>query len=127
MNIPGLQEYFAKVAGLPQRFGVYDCCTFVIEALQIGWDRNYCDDLRYFDRKSAVKRLRQDGGLRQAFTVVFGPEQLLGDAPPGSIAWMGSPGNACVGLVMPGYIAVKANKCIHRIAFDDERTGWRTD
>ena len=127
MNKPALQDYFAKVASLPQRFGVYDCCTFIVESLLIGWDRDYRDALRYYDRKSAVKRLRQDGGLREAFEDVLGNEHLIMDDPPGTVAWFGDPGQKCVGLVMPMGIFVKANGCIHRFIMEDHRTGWRTD
>ncbi len=127
MNVPALQDYFAKVAPLPQKFGVYDCCTFLIESLLIGWDRDFRDELRYFDRKTAVARLRQDGGLREAFEVVFGPGGYIKDGPPGSIAWFGDEGQKSVGLVMPIGIFVKGNGCIHRFIMEDYRTGWRTD
>ncbi len=128
MNIPALQDYFYKVAPLPQRLGVVDCCTFVTEALLLGWDRDYREVLKYHDRRSAIHQLREEGGLREATCRVLGPEHILGvDAPPGSIAWMGDMGQTCLGLVMSGYIAVKANKVIHRIVLDDNRTGWRTD
>ncbi len=127
MNIPALQDYFAAVALRPQRLGMQDCCTFVVEALLVGWDRDYRDALHYHDRRSAVTQLRKEGGLREACVHVLGPEHLLDDAPPGSVAWMGDLEQTCIGLVMPGYIAVKANRTIHRIAPNENRTGWRTD
>lgn len=132
MNIEATRDYFSRVARLPQRFGVYDCCTFVVEVLLIGFDRDYRDALRYWDRKSAVYRLRSIGGLRDAFNDVLGPESLILGAPSGSIAYFDDP--AFVGILMPaipnhpeGYIAVKGNKCIHRFQIEDHRTGWRTD
>ncbi len=125
MNVEIIRDYFERVAPLPQRFGVYDCCTFVVETLLYGFDRDYRDALRYFDRKSAVVRLRGVGGLREAFCDVLGPEQLISDCPPGSVAYFDSP--ASVGIVMPGYIAVKGNHTIHRFMIEDCRTGWRTD
>lgn len=127
MNIPALQDYFATVAPLRQRFGVYDCCVFTVDALLIGWDRDFRDALGYFDRRSAVQRLRSAGGLRDAYTAVLGPEQLIAEAPPGSIAYFDEGRTQCVGVVMDGYIAVKANRCIHRFALEPQRTGWRTD
>lgn len=127
MNILGLQEYFAKVAPLPQRFGVYDCCTFIVESLLIGWDRDFRDALGYFNRRTAVERLRKVGGLREAFDAVLGNEHLIMDAPPGTVAWFGDPGQKCVGLVMANQILVKGNGCIHRFYMEDHRTGWRTD
>ncbi len=127
MNIPALQEYFHTAAQQPQRVGTYDCCTFIVEALRVGWDRDFREVLQYYDRRTAVAQLRKEGGLRDACCSVLGPEGLLGDAPAGSVAWMGDLDQVCIGLVMPGYIAVKANKVIHRIAMDENRTGWRTD
>lgn len=127
MNIPALQDYFEKVALLKQRFGVYDCCTFVVDALLIGWDRDFRDALGYWDRRTAVKRLRSAGGLRDAFTAALGPEHLIVDAPPGSVAYFNEDGFQSVGIIMNGYIAVKANRCIHRFVFEPQRTGWRTD
>ncbi len=127
MNIPALQDYFEKVAPLAQRFGVYDCCVFVVDVLRLGWDRDYSEALGYYDRRTAVARLRSAGGLRQAFTLALGPEHLIAEAPPGSVAYFEEGRSRCVGIVMDGYIAVKANKCIHRFALEPQRTGWRTD
>ncbi len=110
-----------------QRFGVYDCCTFVVDVLLIGWDRDYRDALGYWDRRTAVDRLRAAGGLHEAYTAVLGPEELIAEAPPGSIAYFGEGKFQSVGIVMDGYIAVKANKCIHRFALESQRMGWRTD
>ena len=87
MNVEALQDYFAKVARLPQRFGYYDCCTFIVEALLIGFDRDYRYALGYVDRRTAVDRLRAVGGLREAFTDILGPEQLILGSPAGSIAY----------------------------------------
>ena len=127
MNIPALQDYFEKVAPLHTRFGVFDCCTFVVDVLLIGWGRDHRDDLGYWDRRTAVARLRAAGGLRDAYTVALGPEQLIAEAPPGSVAYFDEAGSKSVGVVMNGYIAVKANRCIHRFILEDHRTGWRTD
>lgn len=127
MNIPALQDYFAKVAPLRQRFGVYDCCVFVVDALWLGWGVDIRGDLGYYDRRTAVKRLRNADGLRQAFTLLLGPEHLIAEAPPGSIAYFNENGFQSVGIVMDGYIAVKANRCIHRLILEPQRTGWRTD
>ncbi len=125
MNVEITRDYFERVAPLPQRFGVYDFFTVVVETLLYGFDRDYRDALRYFDRKSAVARLRGAGGLREAFCDVLGPEQLIFDCPPGSVAYFNTP--AFVGIVMPGYIAVKGHHTIHRFMIEDHRTGWRTD
>ncbi len=127
MNTPALQDYFERVARLPQRFGVYDCCTFIVESLLIGWDRDYRDALGYFDRRTAVGRLRRAGGLRAAFEQVLGPGGYISDGPPGSIAWFGDFGQKSVGLVLQDKILVKGNGCIHRFIMEDYRTGWRTD
>ena len=127
MNIPALQDYFAKVAPLRQRFGVYDCCTFVVDALLIGWDRDFRDALGYWDRRTAVKRLRAADGLRAAFSQVLGPEHLIAEAPPGSVVYLQEGRFKSVGIIMPGYFAVKANRCIHRFVLEPQYTGWRTD
>jgi hypothetical protein len=125
MNELALRDYFERVARLPQRFGVYDCCTFVVEVLLYGFNRDFRHALRYWDRRSAVTRLRGAGGLREAFTDVLGPEQLISDCPPGTVAYFNNP--AFVGILMPDYIAVKGHKVIHRFRIEPHRTGWRTD
>ncbi len=127
MNVVAIKDYFERVARLPQRLGVYDCCTFVVETLLYGFDRDYRDALGYWDRRSAVKRLRAIGGLREAYTDILGPESLVKDFPPGSVAYFAETPYACVGIIMPGYIAVKGHKCIHRVTIEPHRTGWRTD
>ena len=125
MNIEATRNYFERVSRLPQRFGVYDCCTFVVETLLYGFNRDYRDALRYYDPRSAVRRLRKAGGLRDAFCEVLGPERLISGEVLGSVAYFDRP--AFVGIVMPGYIAVKGNKVIHRFLIEPHRTGWRTD
>ncbi len=125
MNIEAIQDYFYRVAPFPQKFGTYDCCTFVVETLLIGFDRDFRYALGYKDRRSAVDRLRKIGGLRDAFNDILGPESLCADYPPGSIAYFDRP--AYVGIIMPGYIAVKGHGCIHRFIIEPHRTGWRTD
>ena len=125
MDVEAIAAHFSRVAALPQRLGVYDCCTFVVEVLLYGFGRDFRDQLGYYDRRSAVARLRGAGGLRDAFCSALGDEQLIADCPAGSIAYFEQP--ASVGVVMPGYIAVKANRCIHRFVIEQHRTGWRTD
>ncbi len=125
MDELAIRDYFERVSRLPQRFGVYDCCTFVVETLLYGFGRDYRDALRYWDRRSAVRRLRDCGGLREAFTEIFGPEQLISECPSGTVAYFDRPG--FVGIVMPGYIAVKGHLVIHRFIIENHRTGWRTD
>ncbi len=125
MNVDAIRDYFERVAPLPQCFGVYDCCTFVVEVLLYGFDRDFRYALGYGDRRSAVKRLRGAGGLRDAFSGILGAEALCEDYPPGSIAYFDRP--AFVGIIMPGYIAVKGNRVIHRFMMEPHRTGWRTD
>ncbi len=133
MNVEIIRDYFERVAPLPHIFGVYDCCTFVVETLLYGFDRDYRDALRYFDRRSAIVRLRAAGGLREAFCDVLGPEQLIADGPPGSVAYFEPPHvrgltvQKFVGIIMPGYIAAKGDGCIHRFVIYEHLTGWRTD
>lgn len=124
MNEMAIRDYWNRVAGLPQRFGVYDCCTFVVETLLYGFDRDYRDALMYFDRRSAVVRLRRSGGLRDAFCDILGPESLCQGFPPGSVAYFQKP--ASVGIIMRDYIALKGHGKIHKVQFDPNQTGWKT-
>lgn len=126
MDVEALQAYFSRQSLLPQKLGTYDCVTFVIGGLYVGWGRDYRGYLDYFDRKTAVQRLRTAGGLRSAFMDVFGPMESACELPPGSIVLWDKP-LATVGLVMNGYAAVKGNKMIYRGIITDQMLGWRTD
>lgn len=124
VNIPALQEYFWDEAQLKQQFGVHDCVTFVVGALKVGWSRDFTHHLGYHDRKSAVLRLRQAGGLEAAITRVLGPKRPIRDLGPGSIIWFCEPDT--VGLLMHDYIAVKYASGILKLDIIDNLEGWCT-
>ncbi len=117
-----LGEYFAQVANEQSELGGLDCVRFVIEGIRIGAGIDFRDRLGYWDRRSAVRRLRGSRGLDAAF------REALGDPdPPESldicdIAFFAP---HSVGLVMPGYVALKSRATIWRIALDQAKHGWR--
>lgn len=123
MNADGLGEYFASEAKTRARLGGLDCVRFAIEALYFGWGVDYREILGYHDRRSAIDRLRIAGGLEAAFTAELGepipPVLLL----PGDLAYFPDPS---IGLVMPGYCAVKVHGTIARIPLQLIYKGWRS-
>lgn len=124
INIPALQEYFIEQSQLPQKLGVFDCVTFVSGAVKVGWDRNFDPILQYSDRRSAIKRLRELGGLEAACDLAMGKRVSVSMLEPGDVVWYDEP--ATIGLLMYGYVAVKLGGNIHRFEIDPEMTGWST-
>lgn len=122
MNQRALSEYFNSQAGVRSNLGGLDCVRFVIEALEAGWGIDCRDVLGYHDRRSAVDRLRIAGGLEAAFTAELGEPMPPAELRPGDIAYFIDP---AVGLVMPGYIAVKLRGSVGRIPLQFADKGWR--
>lgn len=122
MNHRAIAEYFNSQASTRSSLGDYDCVRFVIEALRVGWGVDYRAMLGYDDRRSAVDRLRLAGGLEGAFTREFGEPIAPAELLPGDVAYFEDP---AVGLVMPGYIAVKLRGSIGRVPLQFASKGWR--
>jgi hypothetical protein len=125
MNEIALRHFFNDQAMLPQQLGVIDCVSFVTGAVQAGWGRDYHSVLKYQDRRSAVKRLRELGGLKNACTYAMGEMVPIDELSPGDVVWFEQP--TCIGLLMPEYVAVKQGRTINRYAIDPRMMGWRTD
>lgn len=121
-----LHEYFNRVAAKPMVLGGYDCVRFVAEALYVGWNRNFIPILDYWDRRSAVRRLRQANGLRDACTDALGDEVHKSELVMGDVAYFEAP-HATIGLVMDGYVAVKLRGSIVSVAPSAIITGWKTN
>jgi len=124
MDICALQEYFWDEADKPQQLGVVDCVKFVTGAVYIGWGRDYRDILQYHDRKSAVKRLRELGGLHGACVHAMGNPVPVEELSTGDVIWFSKPDT--IGLLMRDYVLVKLGKQLHRYQVDDSMTGWKT-
>jgi len=124
MNVLALQSYFWTESQRKQKFGVIDCVQFVAGAVKQGWDRDYSDVLQYHDRRSAVKRLRELGGLMAACDMAMGKQHMISELEPGDVVWFDVP--KTIGLLMPGYIAVKMGCAIHRLEIDPRMFGWKT-
>ncbi len=112
MNIPALHEYFIEQSQQQQKLGVVDCVQFVTGAVFAGWGRDYRDVLQYSDRRSAVTRLRQLGGLKEACVHALGEITIIDDLEPGDVIWYDKP--ATLGVLMPGYVAVKMGRSVQR-------------
>ena len=124
MNTEALHAYFAQQSQLPQRFGVVDCVTFCLEGIKIGWGRDHLELLGYWDRRSAVDRLRKAGGLHQAMSDAFGMPRSISVLEPGDLIFFSVP--ATVGLMVDNGVIVKGHYTVQRAIFDPEMTGWST-
>lgn len=124
MNINALRQFFDEQYGTPQKFGQVDCVRFVAEAVLVGWGRDYMDILGYSNRRTAVDRLRELGGLRGACDFAMGERRSIQELEPGDVVWFDKP--ATVGLLMPNYVAVKMGRCIHRFQIEPQMQGWKT-
>lgn len=124
MNTQELHRYFIIASTREHRLGVCDCVTFTFDALRVGWNKDYRDKFGYFDRRSAVNRLRKAGGLKQALIDEFGEPVAPSKLQMGDVAYMETP-RATLGLVMDGFIAVCGNRCIHRVTLESAICGWK--
>ncbi|TFG83983.1 MAG: hypothetical protein E4G74_00325 [Erysipelotrichales bacterium] len=124
MNEEALREYFNDQSGVHQKFGTVDCVKFVAGAVRAGWNRDYLGVLQYSDRRSAVARLRELGGLRAACDMAMGEAVSVDSLEPGDVVWFDKP--ATIGLLMQEYVAVKLGKTIHRFKVDPKMIGWKT-
>ena len=122
MNREALRDYLEHASQRKQKFGSYDCVRFVAECLLIGWDRDHLGKLGYWDRRSAVRRLRRDGGLRSACSAALGPE--VSELREGDIAYYDEP--ATIGIVVNQQVLVFMNHTIWRLPLETALTGWRT-
>jgi hypothetical protein len=122
MNTVALSEYFEATAQQRAEFGHLDCVRFVVDAMYVGWNRDYRDVLKYYDRRSAVNRLRAAGGLFEAFKDELGEPVPASELRPGDIAWYSDP---AVGLVLEDCIVVKIRKTIIRMPLDSITIGWK--
>lgn len=121
MNRQALREYLADAAQRKQKFGSYDCVRFVAECLLVGWDKDHLAKLEYWDRRSAVRRLRKAGGLRFACSEALGPE--IQDLREGDIAYYDDP--ATIGIIVKDRVLVFMGNTIWRLPIETALTGWR--
>ncbi len=124
MNTEALHKYFALQSQLPQRFGVVDCVTFCLEGVKIGWGRDHLDLLGYYDRRTAVKRLRKAGGLHQAFSDAFGMPKSIRKLKPGDLIYFSEP--PTIGLLLENGVIIKGHYTVQRALLDPKMTGWST-
>ena len=124
MNKAALGRFFETQYGQKQELGSIDCVKFVTNAVLIGWERDYRAILQYDDRRSAVKRLRELGGLKAACCHAMGDMHPISELEPGDVVWFDEP--ATIGLLMPGYVAVKLGSVIHRFQIEPQMKGWKT-
>lgn len=124
MNPEAIREYLEAAATKRPALGHYDCVRFVIELLYVGFDRDYRDRMEYWDRRSAVRRLRKAGGLRSAFVDCFGNELQRDDLVSGDIAFYSKPDT--VGLILPNCVAMYFCGTMHAVDHSTITIGWRT-
>lgn len=124
MNRAALREYFYEQATLRGRFGTRDCVTFVTSAMLIGWGRDHLGEMQYHDRRSAVDRLRAAGGLKAACCHAWGDARPIDELAPGDVIYFDKP--PTLGLLMPGYVAIRSRRCIHRLQIEPQMMGWTT-
>jgi hypothetical protein len=124
MNVQALAEFLSESAQRPAKLGSFDCVSFAFEGVKIGWDRDYLDCLGYQDRRSAIDRLRAADGLYDAICEGLGQDLPICELDPGDLAWLPP---SLIGLIMPGYIAVKCYRTVLRVPLEQARSGWKTD
>ncbi len=124
MNVEALAQFLSASAQRQFVLGKFDCVSFVFEGVNVGWNRDYLDNLGYSDKREAVNRLRESDGLYDAVCDGLGQDLPMSELVPGDIAWLPP---ACIGLIMHDYIAVKTHRTILRYPLESARSGWKTD
>ena len=124
MDIGAARAYLEEASKREQKLGHYDCVRFAVEMLYYGFGRDYRDKMGYWDRKSAVRRLRKAGGLRAAFSEQLGPEIPGDELEPGDIAIYSDPDT--VGIVLPSCVAIFRGNQIHAFDRSTALSGWST-
>lgn len=127
MNGIAVHRYLEYAATQPQRLGSCDCVTFVRDVLLAGWGRDIGRHLQYTDRRSAVARLRQTGGLEEAFTAVLGELQPICELAPGDVIYFPNRGQRTVGVLLPQFVVARGHRVVHRVIPPDNAMGWPTD
>lgn len=117
-----LAAYLATAATQQSELGRLDCVRFTIEALLEGFGVDLRHKLRYEDRHQAIARIRRHRGLDSAIRSELGEPIPAEELRPGDIAFV--PPRA-MGLVMPGYIAVKFRATVWRLEMRTASHGWR--
>ncbi len=125
MNVDALHQYFLEEGSKKQCLGTIDCVRFVTGAVLAGWNRDYRAVLQYRDRRSAVNRLRELGGLRGACDYALGKRYPISKLSPGDVVYIEHP-VASIGLLMHDYIAVKFGSTVHRYRITADMMGWKT-
>ncbi|MEE8599318.1 MAG: hypothetical protein V3S69_07430 [Dehalococcoidales bacterium] len=125
MNAEALHTYLGEQSLLPQKLGVIDCVTFVTGAVKAGWDRDFYFTLKYGNRRSAVARLRELGGLSAAVDGALGSRYPISELPEGSVVYLDVP-SPTLGLVLGDQVLVKVHKQVIRVTRDSVLYGWRT-
>lgn len=120
-----LRLFINEVAGKKFVLGEMDCVSFVVGCLWAGWQKDYSNNLRYIDRKSAVAQLRETGSLFDAVKDELGHESPIRDLSDGDIVYLEGPPSA-LGIILVDHIAVKTDNTIHRYTMDSAAVGWAT-
>ena len=126
VDAEALSVYLFTVASRPYELGKMDCVRFVADCLRIGYDLHYHEFLGYNDRQSALRRLREAGGLKKAIESVLDREVPACDLHPGDVAWLPNNRHGVIGFIMPGQVLVKADCRIDRFDIHSVQSGWRT-
>jgi hypothetical protein len=124
VTIDAVRDYIARVARSPYQLGVDDCMTFVVDCILIRGGRDYRPYLGYYDRRTAVARLRAAGGIRPACCEVWGAERPVAELSIGDVVFVRSR-HAGVGLLMPNRVLIKSHCTIERLPIDSAMFGWR--
>lgn len=117
-----LSAYLAHAATQQSELGGLDCVRFTVEALREGFGIDLRANLKYRDKREAIGRIRRHRGLDSAIRHELGEPIPAEELRPGDIAFV--PPRA-MGLVMPGYIAVKFRATVWRLEMHTASHGWR--
>jgi hypothetical protein len=121
--IDAVRDYIARAAGTPYELGVDDCLTFVIDCIRIRGGRDYRPYLGYHDRRSALVRSRDAGGLMPACSAVWGTPRPVAELTPGDVVFIKT-GHFGVGLLLADRVLAKSRCTIERLSIDSAMFGW---
>ncbi len=90
----------------------------------VGWGRDFTHELGYWDRRTAVSRLRAAGGLHQAISDVLGMPRHIEHLAPGDLVYFDTP--PTLGLLLDNGVIVKGHYTVQRALLSPEMMGWST-
>lgn len=122
-----LMTFLAERRRMPFEWASHDCCTFAADWVLDATGADPLGDLRgqWTDRASAVRLLRDLGGLRAAVESKMGEPIPVGFAQRGDLALIERDDARGLGIVIGADVAVLTESGIGFVRLSEASAAWR--